>query len=311
MKHTTRPWALRRLVACLLALAIAVGAFMEATAVAQVTTASHSQQKQQTKHKHKSKKKKKKKKKKTATTNRTTSVAPTTTVQCTAAQPGAPTSAYDTFWQHLQTAHLDQSVEQQIAAITGNFDGYVLAHTVLVQQMLDPSVQDVSQLPAAFQQLVSIFEAHVAQAHLEQSPLQQVQALVGNPDGYVLLHTAWIQAMLQPLEDWQNQYLSGTPGYCQPVSTGGGSAPAASGPQAVAISGHAYSPKDLTVPAGTTVTWTNQDSDPHTVTSMHGGSLGSKTLNKGDTYSYTFSQAGTYMYYCTIHPDMQGSVTVQ
>jgi plastocyanin len=309
MKHTTRPWALRRLVACLVMLALALGAFAEVTAEAHVSAASHSHHKHKTKHK--AKKKKKKRKKKTASTNRTTTTAPTTTVQCTPAQPGAPTSAYDTFWAHLQSAHLDQSVEQQIAAITGNLDGYVLAHTVLVGQMLAPSVQDASQLPAAFQQLVSIFEAHIAQAHLDQSPLQQVQALVGNPDGYVLLHTAWIQAMLQPLEDWENQYLSGTPGYCQPVSSGGGSAPAPSGAQAVAIAGHAYSPKDLTVSAGTTVTWTNQDSDPHTVTSMHGGSLGSKTLNKGDTYSYTFSQAGTYMYYCTVHPDMQGSVTVQ
>jgi plastocyanin len=289
MKHTTV-----RLVACLVVVAIGCGAVIEAGAEGHATGKSHRHH-----HKHKSKKKKKKR----------TRQAPA--MQCTSAQPGAPTSAYDTFWQHLQSAHLDQSVQQQVAAITSNLDGYVLTHTVLVDQMLAPSVDDASQLPAAFQQLVSIFEAHVAQAHLDQSPLQQVQALVGNPDGYVLLHTAWIQAMLQPLEDWENLYLSGTPGYCQPDSSGGGSAPTPSGPQAVAIASHAYSPKDLTVPAGTTVTWTNRDSDPHTVTSMHGGSLGSKTLGKGETYSYTFSQAGTYMYYCTVHPDMQGSVTVQ
>jgi plastocyanin len=78
----------------------------------------------------------------------------------------------------------------------------------------------------------------------------------------------------------------------------------------VAIKGFAFAPAALTVPAGTTVTWTNQDSDAHTVTSDGGGPLNSKALATGDTFSFTFTQAGTFKYLCTIHPFMTATVTV-
>ena len=59
------------------------------------------------------------------------------------------------------------------------------------------------------------------------------------------------------------------------------------------------------------MTWTNQDSDAHTVTSQHdGGPLGSTALNTGQSYSYTFAKPGTYSYLCTIHPFMTATVTV-
>ncbi|NMH99376.1 cupredoxin domain-containing protein [Pseudonocardia acidicola] len=76
---------------------------------------------------------------------------------------------------------------------------------------------------------------------------------------------------------------------------------------AVTIANYAFSPAALTVPVGTTVTWTNTDSVPHDVS---GGPLHSPILNQGQSWSYTFSTAGTYSYICSIHPYMNGSVTV-
>jgi plastocyanin len=80
---------------------------------------------------------------------------------------------------------------------------------------------------------------------------------------------------------------------------------------AVAIKGFAFAPAALTVKVGTTVTWTNDDTDAHTVTSQAaGGPLQSQALATGQTFSYTFTKAGTYAYLCTIHPFMVATVTV-
>ena len=90
-----------------------------------------------------------------------------------------------------------------------------------------------------------------------------------------------------------------------------GSAAALQGNSTVAIQNFAFVPSALTVPVGTTVTWTNLDSAPHTVTSTSSPSvLNSPTLHTGDTYHYTFTSAGSYSYQCTIHPFMTGTVTV-
>lgn len=87
-------------------------------------------------------------------------------------------------------------------------------------------------------------------------------------------------------------------------------APAGGALAAVAIGDFAFGPGDLTVPAGTTVTWTNGDGAPHSVKSTDGGFDGSGTLRKGDTYSFTFANAGTFPYICGIHTSMTGSITV-
>ena len=79
----------------------------------------------------------------------------------------------------------------------------------------------------------------------------------------------------------------------------------------VEISNFAYSPQEVTVKVGDTVTWTNMDSAIHTVTSDNGNELDSATLSQGDTYSHTFESAGTYDYHCTIHPYMKGKVVVE
>jgi len=84
----------------------------------------------------------------------------------------------------------------------------------------------------------------------------------------------------------------------------------AMGSQAVTIADFAFSPQNLSVNVGDTVTWTNQDTANHTVTSTDGGPLASPSLGQGQSYSYTFSLPGTYSYHCSIHPMMTGTVTV-
>ena len=79
----------------------------------------------------------------------------------------------------------------------------------------------------------------------------------------------------------------------------------------IAISNFAFSPSALTVKKGDTVTWTNQDSASHTVTSDSGSELSSSTLPQGGTYSHTFTVAGTYNYHCSIHTMMKGTIIVQ
>jgi plastocyanin len=77
----------------------------------------------------------------------------------------------------------------------------------------------------------------------------------------------------------------------------------------VAIKGFAFTPANITVKVGTTVTWTNQDQDAHTVTAT-GGAFGSQALNTGSHYTFTFTKPGSYDYLCTIHPFMTATVVV-
>lgn len=78
----------------------------------------------------------------------------------------------------------------------------------------------------------------------------------------------------------------------------------------VRIDNFVYGPADLSVATGTTVTWTNQDDLPHTVTS-NDKIFTSKALDTDQKFSYTFTKAGTYPYYCTIHPKMTAKVVVK
>ncbi len=78
----------------------------------------------------------------------------------------------------------------------------------------------------------------------------------------------------------------------------------------VTLQNFAFSPVNITVQKGTTVTWTNQDSVTHTVTADSGPSPNSQPLAKGDSYSYTFDSVGTFSYHCTPHPYMKATVTV-
>jgi plastocyanin len=78
----------------------------------------------------------------------------------------------------------------------------------------------------------------------------------------------------------------------------------------VKIDNFSFGPGTLTVPVGTTVTWTNRDDIPHTVVSTE-GAFKSKVLDTDEKFSFTFSKAGVYPYFCSIHPKMTGKVVVQ
>jgi plastocyanin len=82
------------------------------------------------------------------------------------------------------------------------------------------------------------------------------------------------------------------------------------GPNAVTIDNFSFTPQTLTVTVGTKVTWTNKDDVPHTVTSTD-KQFGSRALDTDEKFSFTFSTAGTYNYYCSVHPRMLGKVIVQ
>jgi plastocyanin len=95
-------------------------------------------------------------------------------------------------------------------------------------------------------------------------------------------------------------------GACSAAST---PAPA-SGSASVTIHDFAYEPRAITIIAGTTVTWTNEDATRHTVTADD-GSFRSRPLSQGQTFSHRFASPGSYPYYCEIHTSMRGTITVR
>jgi plastocyanin len=78
----------------------------------------------------------------------------------------------------------------------------------------------------------------------------------------------------------------------------------------VKIDNFVFGPAAMTVPVGTTVTWTNRDDIPHTVVSTE-KVFKSKVLDTDEKFSFTFTKAGEYPYFCSIHPKMTGKVVVQ
>ena len=78
----------------------------------------------------------------------------------------------------------------------------------------------------------------------------------------------------------------------------------------VKIDNFSFGPGTLTVAVGTTVTWTNRDDIPHTVVSTE-GVFKSKVLDTDDTFAFTFGKAGSYPYFCSIHPKMTGTIVVR
>jgi plastocyanin len=79
---------------------------------------------------------------------------------------------------------------------------------------------------------------------------------------------------------------------------------------AVKIDNFVFGPEAITVPVGTTVTWTNSDDIPHTAVSTD-GLFKSKVMDTDERFSYTFTKAGTYSYFCSVHPKMTGQVVVK
>jgi plastocyanin len=77
----------------------------------------------------------------------------------------------------------------------------------------------------------------------------------------------------------------------------------------VAIGNFTFDPPVLTVPAGTTVTWVNHDDIPHTATSA-AKLFGSPVLDTDERFAFRFDRAGSYAYFCKLHPHMSGTVEV-
>jgi plastocyanin len=79
---------------------------------------------------------------------------------------------------------------------------------------------------------------------------------------------------------------------------------------AITIKDFGFSPGALEIPVGATVTWTNKDEEPHTATDTK-GAFGSPALDTDDKFSFEFKTAGTFNYYCTVHPQMTGKIVVK
>jgi plastocyanin len=79
----------------------------------------------------------------------------------------------------------------------------------------------------------------------------------------------------------------------------------------VKIDSFAFDTPTVTVAPGATVTWVNDDDAPHTVVAEDGKSFRSRTLDTGESFSFTFMSPGTYAYFCSVHPHMTGKVVVK
>jgi plastocyanin len=84
------------------------------------------------------------------------------------------------------------------------------------------------------------------------------------------------------------------------------------GGNTIAIKNFAFDPSSLTVKSGTVVKWINQDGASHAIMSDTGSTVAfsSDPLSSGASYSFTFTQPGTYSYHCSIHPSMKGTIIV-
>jgi plastocyanin len=87
-------------------------------------------------------------------------------------------------------------------------------------------------------------------------------------------------------------------------------APAGAEDAVVKIENFTFAPQRVTVKAGTTITWTNDDDIPHTVASST-KAFKSKVLDSEDKFSFTFTTAGVYEYFCSLHPHMTGTIVVE
>ena len=104
--------------------------------------------------------------------------------------------------------------------------------------------------------------------------------------------------MNQPVEEKQ--------GDSKGVSAGGDAA-------SVVIKGFKFVPAELKIKKGTTVNWRNEDGAAHTIESSDKNNkiLNSDELSDGDTYTFTFQDAGSFAYFCGIHPSMKGTIIVE
>jgi plastocyanin len=82
------------------------------------------------------------------------------------------------------------------------------------------------------------------------------------------------------------------------------------GPNQIGIDNFNFTPQTLTVSAGTEVTWINNDDVPHLIVNVQNKFKQSPVLDTDQRYSATLSKPGTYTYFCSLHPKMQGTIVV-
>jgi plastocyanin len=104
--------------------------------------------------------------------------------------------------------------------------------------------------------------------------------------------------------------VAGVAGVRAGVKTAASSAQTAPETIDVKIDNFTFGPADVTVKAGSTITWTNRDDIPHTVVSTD-KVVKSKVLDTDDHFSFTFASPGTFTYFCSIHPKMTGRIVVK
>jgi plastocyanin len=113
----------------------------------------------------------------------------------------------------------------------------------------------------------------------------------------------WVASVMTPVVIVLLLLLAGLP------SVSANDQPSAANAE-VKIDNFSFGPETLKVSVGTTVTWINRDDIPHTVMSTD-GVFKSKVRDTDEKFSYTFTKAGTYSYFCSVHPKMTGKVVVQ
>ena len=99
-------------------------------------------------------------------------------------------------------------------------------------------------------------------------------------------------------------------GRTDPTSPGSPTPGPTTAPIAVKIVNFAFAPQKVVISVGGSVTWTNKDDVAHTATASN-GSFDSGNLSNGQSWTHTFTKAGTYAYVCTYHPNMTGTIVVQ
>ena len=113
----------------------------------------------------------------------------------------------------------------------------------------------------------------------------------------------WIASLATPLMIAMLLLFAGSP------SVTANDQPSAANAE-VKIDNFSFAPQTVAIPVGATVTWTNRDDIPHTVVSTD-GVFKSKVRDTDEKFSYTFTNAGTYPYFCSVHPKMTGKIVVQ
>lgn len=103
----------------------------------------------------------------------------------------------------------------------------------------------------------------------------------------------------------------GSSGSTGPSSSSGSTAASGSTAKAVTIKEYTFKPAKITVPVGTTVAFSNEDTTAHTATSTESGVFESGAIQPGKSGSITLKKAGTFTYYCAFHPFMKGTIVVE